>query len=371
MKVLFLSVSAGGGHLRAAEALKECLELKYLDSKSIIIDTMKYINPLVDKLIIGSYLSAVKKTPAIYKKIYELSDSGVNINNISKSVNKFLSFRIKKLIDEFKPSVIVCTHPFPVQMLSNLKKKGQVTVPIVAVVTDYAVHLLWTFDCIDAFVVAHDLLKLEAIDKGFSGDIIYPLGIPVSNNFLRKRDKPTIFKELNLEEKLTVLIMGGSLGFGEVRDVFQALLRSEKDLQIIAITGQNQKLKKQLEKYSINTGKSVKILSYTEKVSDIMDVSDLIITKPGGMTITESLVKELPIVIMSPIPGQEEKNAQFLLANGAAIRITQNDNVESVLSQIIDDPSRVLHMKEKARLLAKPNSCEDIIALLETFVSSK
>jgi processive 1,2-diacylglycerol beta-glucosyltransferase len=329
---------------------------------------MKYINPIVDKLIIGSYLSAVKKTPAIYGKLYALSDTGENINNISKTVNKLLSFKIKKLINELKPSVIVCTHPFPVQMLSNLRRKGRVNIPIVAVVTDYAVHPLWTFASLDAYVVPHEFLKLEAIEKGFSGDIIYPLGIPVSTNFLKKRDKSEILTELGLEEKLTVLLMGGSLGFGEVEDVFQALLHCEKDLQIIAVTGQNLKLKKQLENYSIVTGKNVKILSYTEKVSDIMDISDLIITKPGGMTITESIIKELPIVIMSPIPGQEEKNAQFLLSNGAAVRITQNDDVASVLKQIIDDPSGVLKMKEKARRLAKPNSCPDIIELLEKLV---
>jgi processive 1,2-diacylglycerol beta-glucosyltransferase len=370
MDTLILSVSAGGGHMKAAEAIKECIESRFPESRTLIVDTLKYVNPIVDKFIVGGlYLNTVKNAPVLWGLLYELAESGDNMTDFSKAVNKLLSVKIKNLINDFKPSVIVCTHPFPLQMLSNLKKKGKVTIPTVAILTDYASHPFWLYEHIDAYVVAHNYMKYEVEKRNIPENIVYPFGIPVLKSFLKKRDRASILKELNLDDKLTVLMMGGSLGFGEVRDTFQSLLNSKKDLQIIAITGQNMKLKRQLEKYSDTSKKKVIILSYTNRVSDLMDISDLIITKPGGMTITESLVKELPIIIISPIPGQEERNAHFLSNVGAAARILDTDDVDTVLNQILDNPLRIKHMKEMCRFLAKPNSSEDTVGLLERLVA--
>jgi processive 1,2-diacylglycerol beta-glucosyltransferase len=279
-------------------------------------------------------------------------------------VNKLLSFRIKKLVNEFNPSVIVCTHLFPVQMLSNLKKKGKVSVPILAIITDYVVHPIWPHDCIDAYVLAHETLRAEALEKGFPDSIIHSLGIPISSRFLKKNERAIVLKELMLKDKFTILIMGGSLGYGKVSTVFQCLLNSSLDLQIIALTGHNSKLKKQLEKLSCCSDKSIKILSYTHRVADLMDISDLIVTKPGGLTVTESLAKKLPIVIVSPIPGQEERNATFLTNNGAAVRITEKDNMDIVLKNIIEDPLKMQEMRSNALVLAKPNSSRDIVELM-------
>lgn len=370
MDTLILSVSAGGGHMKAAEAIKECIESKYPQSRTLIVDTLRYVNPIVDKFIVGGlYLNTVKNAPVLWGLLYELAESGDNMTDFSKAVNKLLSVKIKNLISDFRPSVIVCTHPFPLQMLSNLKKKGKVDVPTAAILTDYASHPFWLYEHIDAYVVAHDYMKYEVEKRNIPEEIIHPFGIPVSKSFLKKSDSAAILRELNLEEdKLTVLMMGGSLGFGEVRDTFQSLLNSKKDIQIIAITGKNLKLKRQLEKYSQHSKKKVIIMSYTNRVADLMDISDLIITKPGGMTIAESLVKELPIIIISPIPGQEERNAHFLTNVGAAARILDTDDVDAVLNQILDNPLRIKHMKEMCRFLAKPNSSQDTVSLLEKLV---
>ncbi|MCX8128907.1 MAG: UDP-N-acetylglucosamine--LPS N-acetylglucosamine transferase [Clostridia bacterium] len=369
MDTLILSVSAGGGHMKAGEAIKECIEHKYPGARTMIVDTLRYVNPIIDKFIVGGlYLNTVKNAPILWGILYELAESGDNVTDFSKAVNKLLSVKIKNLINDFKPSVIVCTHPFPLQMLSNLKKKGKVNIPTVAILTDFATHPFWLHEHIDAYVVAHDYMKYEAVNRNLSEDIIHPFGIPISKSFLQKKDRAAILRELKLEDKLTVLMMGGSLGFGEVRDTFQSLLNSKKDLQIIAITGKNTKLKRQLEKYTEASKKKVVILSYTNRVADLMDISDLLITKPGGMTIAEALVKELPIIIISPIPGQEERNAHFLTNIGAAARILDTDNVDAVLNQIIDNPLRIKHMKEMCRFLAKPNSSENTMELLEQLV---
>ncbi|MCX7746071.1 MAG: UDP-N-acetylglucosamine--LPS N-acetylglucosamine transferase [Clostridia bacterium] len=369
MDVLFLSVSAGGGHVKAAEAIKEVVDKRYPNSRTLIVDTFKYINPIVDKLIIGSYLNSLKTTPQIYGMLYNMSETGDNLNDFSKTVNKLLSYRIKTLINEFKPSIIVCTHFFPLQMISNLKRKNKVDIPTVAILTDFVTHPFWFHDYTDAYVVAHEYMKLQMVKRGIPEKIIHPIGIPVASGFLQKKDRKEILKELRLDEKLTFLIMGGSLGFGEIKDTFSSLINCKKDLQVIAITGKNVKLKRYLEKSCINTNKKVRILSYTNRVADLMEISDFIITKPGGMTITESLVKELPIFIISPLPGQEERNAHFLINIGAAARILENEDMENILSQVVDNPLRVRHMKEITKFLAKPNSSSDTVDLLEKLIN--
>lgn len=364
MDVLFLSVSIGAGHLKAAEAIKEGIEQQYPNARTLIIDTLKYINPVVDKLIVGGYINTLKSTPQIYGKLYDMSESGENIYDFSKTVNRLLSYRLMSLISDFSPSIIVCTHPFPLQMVSSLKRKGKVNVPTVAVLTDFVSHSFWIHDYVDAYVVAHEYMKYEMVKKGIPENIIHPLGIPVSGKFLQNKDKDLILNELGLESKTTILIMGGSLGFGEIRETFLSLLSCKNDLQIIAITGKNIKLKRQLEKHSANSEKRVKVLSYTNRVSDFMDISDFIITKPGGMTVSEALVKELPIFIISPIPGQEERNAHFLTNNGVAARLQDSDDIDSILNQIINNPLRIRHMKEMARYLARPDSKDEIVDLL-------
>lgn len=365
MDVLFLSVSMGGGHVKAAESIKECVLQYHPGSRALIIDTLNYVNPIIDKLIVGSYLNTVKKTPQLYGKLYELSEWGENINDLSKAVNKLLSFKVKSLINEFKPSIIVCTHPFPLHMVSNMKMENKMDIPIVAVLTDMVAHSLWIHGNVDAYIVSHDFMKQEMKKKGVSEALVHPIGIPVSECFLSRKNKAALLREFGLEDKLTILMMGGSLGFGEIKDTFKSILKSSRDPQIIVLTGKNMKLKRQLEKYSFNTSKMVKILGYTNRVSDFMDVSDFIITKPGGLTVSEALIKGLPMFIISPIPGQEEANSHFLLNNGVAVRILPGDDIDSILCQVADNPLRLKHMKEMARYLAKPHACTDTVKLLE------
>ncbi len=365
MNILILTVSAGAGHLKAAEAIRNKIKKRYPDSRTLVVDTYKYVNPIVDKLIVGSYIKTIKKTPKIYGKLYAMSEQRDSKYNFGKIVNRFLAVKLGSLIADFKPSIIVCTNFIPLQILSILNEKKALNIPTISVITDFTTHSYWLHEYVTAYVVAHDLLKYELIKKGIPGDIIYPYGIPFSSSFLLKKDKLKLLKEFKLEEKLTVLIMGGSLGFGELKKTFLSLLNYKKDIQLIVITGTNKELKLQLENCSLNTNKKVKIIGYTNRVADFMDISDLIITKPGGMTVTEALIKELPIVIISPIPGQEERNAHFLTNIGAAARILKDDDIGNILHQIIDNPLRVSHIKEMERFIARPNATDDTVNLIE------
>lgn len=364
MKVLFLSASTGGGHAKAAEAVMEYMKQKIQGSEPLMIDSLKYISPLVNRLVVGAYLKSVKMTPHLYGKLYKLSETEEGITDMTKTFNRMLSYKLYDFINVCNPSVIVCTHTFPLQMLSNLKCKGKIPIPVVGIVTDFVNHLFWKLDGIDAFIVAHDYIKNDMIKMGIAAERIYTYGIPVADSFMKKKDRFLLRNELGLRNKPTILIMGGSLGYGEVRDVFVSLLGSSRDIQIITVTGMNGKLKSQLEELSHNSEKNVKILSYSDRISDLMDVSDFIITKPGGVTISEALVKKLPIMIMSPIPGQEERNARFLTNSGAAVQLFPGEDMDSIFCQIMDNPIRIRHMREMAEYLAKPDASEEIANLI-------
>lgn len=375
MDVLFLSLAAGAGHTYAALSIKEHLDRRYPKSRNLIIDTLHDVNPVIDKLIIGGYLNTVKLKPGIYGKLYSISDSNNRINNginyIIRALSKLTSKSLKRLIDEINPAVIVCTHPIPLQMAAYLKKKQLISVPVVSLITDYLPHSLCYSKHVDAYIVAHEYMKTQLALYGISPDIIYTFGIPVSSKFQIKRDRNLILNEFNLEDKTTALIMGGSLGYGEISNTFTSLLKCKTDLQIVAVAGNNIKLKDHLERISLNYNKNVKIVGFTDKVNDLMDISNCIITKPGGMTVTEALVKELPLFIISPIPGQEEQNAHFLINSGVACRILPGDDMDSILFNVLNNPLRIKQLKEMCKYYSRPDAAVNIVKLLDQLANKK
>ncbi|HHV58824.1 MAG TPA: UDP-N-acetylglucosamine--LPS N-acetylglucosamine transferase [Clostridiaceae bacterium] len=369
MRILYLTVSVGGGHLKAAEAIKGCFETKYPGSQHMIIDALKYVNPVLDKIVVGSYLSTIKTTPQLYRILYKRSETGDNIYDFSSKVSQLLSFKMMDLIEDFKPDAIICTHPFSLQFMSRFKTKKGMTIPIIATLTDFNVHSFWLYDFIDAYVVAHEYMKYDMVKRGIPEGKIFPYGIPVSDKFLEKKERSKLIEEFNLEDrKYTALVMGGSLGFGKMIDSIRSLAESDLDHQIIVITGKNNRKENELKQLASEMGKPIKIISYTDRVADYMEVSDFIITKPGGMTLAESLVKVLPIFIVSPIPGHEEDNAQFLLNMGCAVRIWKYTDMDIIIKETIENPLRLNQMKEMAKFLARPYAAENTVTLVENLI---
>ncbi len=369
MDVLYLSISMGAGHLRAAEALKEYVDQMYPKSRSLVIDTFKYINPLVHKFFVDGYLTIVRNIPGAYGSLYRMSEQFDNINSLSRTLSKLFSFRLAKLIEEFSPSIIVCTHPFPLQIVSYLKKQKKINVPSIGILTDYVNHPFWFHDNIEAYVVAHDKIKQEMVNSGTPENHVYPYGIPVSKVFLQRKIREQLLCRYGLEDKFTVLIMGGSLGFGDIRKAFLSFLNCEKDIQTIVVAGKNKKLKLQLENYLGQYKKNIHLVGYSNEIYTLMDIADIIVTKPGGMTITEALIKELPIFIMSPIPGQEERNSHFLTSTGAAESISKDADVYTLIRKLIDNPYKLAEMKEKSKKLSTPDSGYRIVQLMEKLVN--
>jgi processive 1,2-diacylglycerol beta-glucosyltransferase len=373
MKVLNLTVAAGSGHGKAAEAVKNYFSKNYKDSDidMKIVNTLKYINPLVDKLVIGSYLNTLKKSPSIYGKIFDYAESDDVVSNFTQIINDFLSKRIKNLIDKYNPDVIVCTHFFPLEMMSILKRKQKITTPIVAIVTDYAPHSIWFYSYIDAYVIPHEDFVQDLIEKGINKDTIYPYGIPIQENFLDSMDQKECRRSLGIDpDTLTLLLMGGGLGMGNMKTIFEQLAFSNLPLQLIACTGSNMKLKNQLIDISSRCNKQTAIYDFADNVSTLMSACDILISKPGGLTVTESINKHKPIIITSAIPGHEERNADYLLNNGIAARVKDTDSIVSLIKQLTKSNSRLLHMRESAKEKSKPDAtrktCELIISLAES-----
>ena len=383
-KVLIMSASTGGGHNRAARAIKEELTNKSIDGITIdceIIDSLKIVNGTMDKLISRGYEKSAKYTPKAWGGVYKMSDANIVSKHEYKGnlFNTLLASKLKKLLKERKPDLIIGTHPFPMIALSTLKKKypyrnafnSFFVPPLISVLTDYTAHSTYIQDEIDYYIAGDEYVKEVLISEGVDGDKIKPYGIPVEKSFLEHREKSVVLEELGLApDKFTVLLMGGSFGAGNIKDTLKELLEIDRDFQIIVITGRNEtlkeKLEKSLEKYTID--KNISILGFTQDMNDILSAVDIIVSKPGGLTTTECLLKELPMIIPYYIPGQEEENMDFLSNCGAALRTSKKFTISVLLKVLIDNPMRMELLKNNIKSIKKQNTAEDIANLVSNIL---
>ncbi|MFR5545392.1 MAG: MGDG synthase family glycosyltransferase [Intestinibacter bartlettii] len=383
-KVLIMSASTGGGHNRAAKAMKDEIEKKCIDGEHItceIIDSLKLINTTMDKIISSGYEKSAKYTPKAWGGVYKMSDANIVSKHEYKGnlFNTLLASKLKKLLKERKPDLIIGTHPFPMIALSTLKKKypyrnafnSFFVPPLISVLTDYTAHSTYIQDEIDYYIAGDEYVKEVLISEGVDGDKIKPYGIPVEKSFLEHREKSVVIEELGLApDKFTVLLMGGSFGAGNIKDTLKELLEIDRDFQIIVITGRNEtlkeKLEKSLEKYTID--KNISILGFTQDMNDILSAVDIIVSKPGGLTTTECLLKELPMIIPYYIPGQEEENMDFLSNCGAALRTSKKFTISVLLKVLIDNPMRMELLKNNIKSVKKQNTAEDIANLVSNIL---
>lgn len=370
-RVLFFYGSYGGGHLSAAKSLKEHIERNYPEIETKLIDCIEYISRIINKLTTSAYSGMAKNAPWAWKKVYYSAEKGV-LSKACKFSNKLMSSKLYKCIKEFNPDLIISTHPFSSQMCSFLKRNGKLHCKIATILTDFHIHNQWLegFDEMDYYFVSNNKMKDDMISNDIDSSKIFVTGIPFSERFLQEYNTDSIFKEFNFTpNKNTVLFFaGGEFGLGKTNtfQVFNTLVQNFQDLQIIAIAGRNKHMKKIFEKSveDYHRESSVCILDYTKKIPELMSIATFVITKPGGLTTTESLVSGLPMIIINPIPGQEEQNAEFLENSGVAIWLKKNDNINDILKKFLNSPDVLANMKKKAIALAKPNAIVDICNVL-------
>lgn len=393
-KVLIMSASTGGGHNRAARAIKEELESRTIDNMSIeceIVDSLKLVNNTMDKVISRGYEKSALYTPKAYGSVYRFSETTIASKNEFKTnpLTSLMARKFKHLLNESTPDLIIGTHPFPMIALSTLKKNNNIhslsrsesfykstkvdIPPMISVLTDYTTHSTWIQNEIDYYIVGHEYVKELLVYEGVDSEKVKAFGIPVEKSFLSYRDRETVLTELGLSpEKLTVLLMGGSFGAGNIKETLEDLIAIDRDFQILVITGRNEHLKDKLSKMLDSTihNKNICLLGYTNKMNDILASIDVLISKPGGLTTTEALLNDVPMIVPYFIPGQEEENLDFLTNCGAALRTTKKYSLPVLLKVLIDDPSRLDNLRKNIKSIRKFDSAVNISNLVVDILSS-
>ena len=371
-KILIFYASYGGGHLSAANSIKDYLSNHYENIDVELIDCMKYINKPIEKITTTAYNEMAKKAPWAWGKIYSDSQKGP-LAHITTRSNQVFAIKLLRLLREKKPDLIISTHPFGSQMCSYLKRKGKITSKIATILTDFAPHDQWLVgsDYTDYFFVAHNKMKEYLISKNIPENKIFATGIPISNKFLETFNTSKILNSLGLKENLkTVLFFaGGKFGLGKSRtlEIFNTLVNDFNNIQVIAISGKNKKMYEEFNQIVKIANKTdfIKVFEFVNNVPELMAVSDVVITKPGGLTTTESLVSGLPMIIINPIPGQEEENAQFLEHSNVGIWLKKQMNITETISNFLSDNEKLKQMKENTKKISNRNSTKDICTILE------
>ena len=372
-KIMIAYCQYGGGHLSAAKNLKEYIEKYYPDTEIFMFDTMRYINRVIDKVSEATYSKITKSLPWLWGKIYYHTQEPIFERFINLS-NRLLSYKLNKIIKEYKPDIIISTHFFVSSMCSILKKKGNTDAKLATIITDYGddPYNEWIkgHEYTDYIFVAHNEIKNKLIEKGVDENKVFATGIPISDKFLALYNKDSVLQSIGLSKDLkTVLFFGGGeLGLGKSKTlkIFEILSKDFPNIQVIAIAGRNENLKKHFDKIvdNFNRNETIKVIGFTDKVAEYMYASDIVITKPGGLTSTESLVSNLPIIAINPIPGQESENAQFLEQNGAAIWLKKASDITYILNKLLNNNEIFLQMKNNILKIAKKNSTKDISEIL-------
>lgn len=362
-KIMILSASTGGGHNSAANAILTAFSEH--GTEGMIVDGIRAVSPLLDKIISDGYENSAKFTPKAYGKLYVLTDAPYLDQEHEVITNTLLKRRLKQLIATHKPQLIIGTHPFPLMAVARLKEVGVIDIPIIAVLTDYTTHASWVKPGVDAYVVGAEDMRYLIAEEGADLSRIYPYGIPVSPEFTKPKDLDRVRMDLKLRDCFTILLMGGSFGAGNLKDFLCELAELKGNYQIIVVAGRNVALKEKLDATVREKGyeEKVRVLGFTRQVSELMSLSDVLISKPGGLTTTEALLKQIPLVIPFYIPGQEEENVDFLLNHGLAVKTSRKLTLRVVVQGLMDNPDRLKDIRERMKKYAKPNAANDLAQL--------
>lgn len=353
MKVLLLSVTAGQGHNMCARAMQEAFDKRGVESE--ILDTVKYINQLTGNIVDKGYLTLGKRTPKLWGAIYDSAVKASVKRGPKVSTSSLYTAVSQKLADHiniYRPNVIINTHVFPSMMLTALKGKGMIDVPVIGINTDYTLHPFWEDVIQDYIVLACDKMYYAVRQRGIPKEQILPWGIPVRQQFLKGMSRQQARQKLGLPEKLTLCLMGGSMGFGDLREDVFALDALDLDFQVQVVCGGNESLYGELTKLK-NEGKfkkNILIYGFSNNMDEIMSASDAVCTKPGGLSTSETLAINRPLILLKPIPGLEEINAWFLVNHGVAVRTGKSYSLDEAVYNLFSDSERIediLHAQQK------------------------
>lgn len=363
-RVMVLSASVGSGHVRAADALVSALrERSDVDPDIFSDDSLDHTNILHKQFYSALYKRLSEVTPEFLGWWYETSDDPWVTDRVRLLIDLPQAMPLVNLIKEWKPDKVICTHFMPAGVLAHYLRRGQIKTELSIVVTDFHFHAMWIARAFHQYFVSQeeDRIHMEAL--GLPADRVRVTGIPIDPVFAAPIDKEAIRKRFGLSADVPMLLVaGGTLGLSPAAAVVRRLIKLDLPFQAVVVCGRNEEMRKEIATLTANHNARFRVLGYTTEMRDLMGVATLLLSKPGGLTTAEALACGLPMVILDPIGGQEERNSDMLLENGAAVKCGEVTVLAHKLTALLSDPARIARMADAARSLGKPNAAREIAA---------
>lgn len=364
-RVLILSTSAGTGHLRAAEALQRAFKLDPRVDEVRHFDALRFTNKVFTDFYSTLYTTLVRDAPSFLGWWYKASDEPWRTDAARHMIDRLNTLKLVKEIRSFRPNITVCTHFMPAGIMSHLIAEGKVQAHLSIVVTDFDFHAMWLSRSFHRYFVAIDETKAHLEMLGLPPERITVSGIPIDPAFRAPVDRRKARQQLGLHpDRTTLLLSGGALGVGPAAFALESLLRLQSDHQIIVLCGRNEELLFRVRELLPHGSERHVVLGYVSNMPELMHASDLFIGKPGGLTASEAIACNLPMVIISPIPGQEERNSDHLLENGIAIKCNELTTIAYKIDRLLERPGRLEQMRENTKLLARPDAAQSVVNTL-------
>lgn len=365
-KVLVLSASAGAGHIRAAQAIEKAIVERQAAREVQHIDALTYTNKLFRNLYSRAYIELVNNAPDVLGWLYDHLDKPWKNQRRRLALDRLNTRPFVRMLQEYQPDIAVCTHFLPAEIISWLKAKRKLQCRQAIVITDLDLHAMWLCRNYEQYFVAMHEAREHLVALGIPAEKISVTGIPIDPVFARPKDRREMRLKYGLDaDRTTILISAGGFGVGPIEHLMASLLTLRHRSQVIAICGRSEDLRRRLERLASRQAPAANVrlhvVGYTTEMDEYMAAADLAVGKPGGLTSSEALARGLVYVIVNPIPGQEERNSDHLLEQGAAIRCNNLPVLAWKIDELLDDPARLARMRENVGRLARPRAAYDIV----------
>ena len=366
MLLSILSCNYGGGHKRAGEAIAAEWEARTGGRAEIVDYFARFVHPVFDAVTKFSYIQSVRRAPMMYGMFYKLTGDIRPDSFVQRAINRMGMDRLDRYLASERPDVVCCVHCTPAGTMSDLKIAGRTTVPCLTVITDYVTHSQWIHPFVERYCVPNALVRDGLVRRGVPLDTIAVSGLPIERKFVRPLDRDRLMARFGLAPQVPVILMmaGAYAMLGGLGDVTRMLARFPRPVQGLVVCGYDKRLEDDVRVRVARSPHLFQVFGYVDNVEELMTVSDLLITKAGGVTVSEALVKRLPMLIYRPIPGQEEGNTQFLLDHGAALSATTPAALRAQLETLLSDPKRLQAMRLAAASLGRPDATEVVVTQL-------
>jgi processive 1,2-diacylglycerol beta-glucosyltransferase len=371
MRILISTVTAGAGHLQAALALEEAWRLLRPNDEVRRVDVLDYTPKLYRNIYVKGYLKLIEHAPELWAMFFKKTDNPVKIKDLTKFRRHSARMTAAKFVKEmlaFQPDVLLCPHFLPLEILggvqTRIRRRKRIFPLTACIVTDFEAHALWMEPCANLFCVAAEETKARLVARGIENEKVVVTGIPIAQKFSGRVNAAAIRAEHKLSDAVPILlVLGGGFGMGPVGEILRELNKVETPLQVLVVCGRNDVLRKKLS--AIEHRHTTRVLGFVTNMHELMSVSDLILTKPGGLTTSEAMAVGRPLMILNPIPGQEAANSDFLLEKGAAVKVNCLEDLPFKLGQLLNS-KKLAQMSRAARSLGKPRAaiavCEETLA---------